>query len=113
MAVNDCICRGYNVTYECTVSGDGATVWKGTAFDCFLTDNEFLIFKVSQSVHTCNNGAITGQVVRADNDSYTSQLNVHINDTENNATVVCAHDNGTESIEIGSAILNITTGTCM
>ena len=110
MAVNDCTCQGYNVTYECTVYGGGATVWKGTAFDCSLRDDEFLIFQTSQSVHTCSNGAITGRVVRTENDSYTSQLNVYINDSEVNATVVCAHDTGTESIEIGSAILNITTG---
>lgn len=102
------------MTYKCTVFGSGATVWKGTAFDCSLTNNEFVIFhsinQMSQSVHTCNNGAITGRVVRAENDSYTSQLNVYINDTENNVTVVCAHDTGAKSREIGSAILNITTG---
>ena len=104
------------MTYECTVSGSGsgATIWKGTAFDCSLISNEFVIFHdinyTSQKPQTCNNGAIIGQVVRAENDSYTSQITIQVSDELNGTTVVCAHDNGTDSVEIGSAILNITTG---
>ena len=102
------------MTYQCTVSGSGATVWKGTAFDCSLSSNEFVIFHdinyTSQKPQTCNNGAIIGQVVRAENDSYMSQITVQVSDELNGTTVVCAHDNGTDTIEIGSAILNITTG---
>ena len=115
MASDDCTCRGHNVTYECTVIGSGATVWKGTAFDCSLTSNEFVILHyinyTSQKSQTCNNGAIIGRVARAEADSYTSQITVQINDELNGTTIVCAHDNGTDSVEIGSAILNIPTGT--
>ena len=72
--------------------------------------NEIVIFHdinyTSQKPQTCNNGAIIGHVVRAENDSYMSQISDELNGT----TVVCAHDNGTDSIEIGSAILDITTG---
>ena len=97
------------------MSGSGATVWKGTAFDCSLSSNEFVIFHdinyTSQKPQTCNNGAIIGRVVGTENDSYTSQITVQVSDELNGTTVVCAHDNGTDTIEIGSATLDITTGT--
>ena len=113
MAINDCTCEGHNVTYECTVFGNGATIWKGTAFDCSLTNNELAIFHtinfISQRPLPCNNGAITGSAVRAENGSYISQISVRVSSELNGTTVACAHDNGTLSTEIGSAILNITT----
>jgi hypothetical protein len=97
------------------VFGSGATIWKGTAFDCSLTNNELTIFHsinyTSQKPQNCNNGAIIGHAIRAENDSYTSQITIQVGDEYlNGTTVVCAHDNGTDSIEIGLAMLNITTG---
>ena len=89
--------------------GGGATVWKGTAFDCPLADDEVIIFHrmnyTSQRPQTCNDGAIIGHAISVENDIYKSQLNIQVNDTEN-TTVVCAHDNGTHTVEIGSAMLN-------
>ena len=115
MAVNDCTCEGHNVTYECTVFGNGATIWKGTAFDCSLTNNELAIFHTinftSQRPLPCNNGAITVHVIGAENGSYKSQVTIQVSNELNGTTVVCAYDNGTLSTEIGSAILNITEGT--
>ena len=118
MAINDCTCQGYNLTYECTVFGGAATVWKGTAFDCSSKNNEVVIFhsnnvnSISQRAETCNNGAITGRLIRAGSDSYTSQITVQFSNEINGTTVVCARDNGTVSPDIGSALLNITTGSC-
>ena len=112
MILDDCLCHGYNLTYKCSVVGGGATVWKGTTFDCPLADDEVIIFHrmnyTSQRPQTCNNEAITGHAISVENDVYTSQLNIQVNDTENlmNTTVVCAHDNGTHTVEIGSATLN-------
>ena len=110
---NDCVCQGHNVTYECTVFGGGATVWKGTAFDCSLSSDEFVFFHgvnyTLQNPLICNNGAIIGRSIRAENNSYTSQITVQISDELNGTSVVCAYDNGTVT-EIGSAILNIPTG---
>ena len=114
MAVNDCTCQGHNVTYECTVSGNGATIWTGTAFDCSSANNELIIFHstndTSEMSEYCNNGAIIGRAIGAKNDSYTSQITIQVSNEFNGTTVVCAHDNGTDTIEIGSAMLNITTG---
>ena len=111
MAINDCTCEGHNVTYECTVSDNGAMIWKGTAFDCSLTNNELAIFHTinftSQRPLPCNNGAIVGRAVKAENDSYKSQITIQVSDELNGTTVVCAHDNGTLSTEIGSAIIAI------
>ena len=103
------------MTYECTVSGNGATIWKGTAFNCSLTNNELAVFHTvnftSQRSLPCNNGAITVHAIGAENGSYKSQVTIQVSDELNGTTVVCAYDNGTLSIEIDSAILNITTGT--
>ena len=102
------------MTYNCTVSGSGATIWKGTEFDC-SSNNEIIILHsinyTSERPKTRNNGAIIGRAIGAENDSYTSQLTVQISDELNGTTIVCVHDNGTDSVEIGSAILSVTTGT--
>ena len=118
MAVNDCTCQGHNVIYECTVSGNGATVWKGSAFDCSLPNNEITIFHTinytSERPQTCNgNGAIIVHAIGAENNSYISQITIQVSAEFNGTTVVCAHDNGTDTTEIASAILNITTGTAV
>ena len=89
MAVDDCTCPGYYSTYECTVFGSGATLWSGTAMDCPLTNNELIIFPTSKRPQTCNNGAITGRIIRADNDFYISQLTIVINEEINGKTIAC------------------------
>ena len=87
MILDDCLCQGHNLTYECSVVGGGATVWKGIAFDCPLADDEVIIFHrmnyTSQRPQTCNDGAIIGHAISVENDIYKSQLNIQVNDTEN------------------------------
>ena len=80
--------------------------------DCPLTNNELVIFPTvtSQRPQTCNNGAITGRLIRAYNDFYISQLTIVINEEINGRIIACGHDSGMHSIEIGSTMLNITTG---
>lgn len=95
VAVNDCACPGYTSTYECTVFGSGATlIWNGTAIDCSLTNNELIIFRTSKRPQTCNNGAITGRVIRAENDFYISQLTIVVNEEIDGTTIGCVHDSG-------------------
>ena len=69
---NDCTCLGCNQIYECQVLGEGATFWKGTAFDCLVTNNEIILFHSinSTSQRECNNGAVTGRLIHADNNFY-------------------------------------------
>ena len=78
--------------------------------DCPLTNNELIIFPTSKRPQTCNNGAITGRIIRADNDFYISQLTIVINEEIDGTTIGCVRDSGMHSVEIGSTMLNITTG---
>ena len=60
VALNDCTCLGQNQVYECRVVGEGAMIWKGTAFECAGTDNEIVLLHVHNATTQlqCNNGAI-------------------------------------------------------
>ena len=118
MVLNSCTCSGHNQVYECTVVGEGATVWKGTAFECAATNNEIVLFHeynngMSSNQRMCNNGTIVGRIIMAENGTYTSQVTVAIRPEMANRSIQCIYDSidGTTT-EIGSAILTITTGGC-
>ena len=64
LLLSECTCIEYTITFECTVlSGfGGATVWKGSAFDCARSDNEVVLLHspIESNEHklrTCNNGS--------------------------------------------------------
>ena len=92
MAVNDCTCQGYNLVYECSVTGGQATVWTGTIFDCSSSNNEVVIFHSINSTlegpQVCNNRDITGRVIRDANGIYTFQLTVRVSAEINGSTIV-------------------------
>ena len=76
-------CPGDVLTTECTITGDGATVWRGTAIQCgYSSTNEIILlhgrFNGSCYSTECNNGPIAAQILRVDNGSYISQLNVTV-----------------------------------
>lgn len=58
----------------------------------------------------CNNGTIVGQIIREENNSYTSQLIVLMTPDLIGRTVECAANNGTEENLIGVTTLLLTTG---
>ena len=90
-----------------------ATVWTGTAFDCTQSNNEVIIFHSNFArPQACNNGAIIGQGIRVENDTFISQLMIRTSDETNGSSIVCAHDTGNinGTPEIGSTLLHITTG---
>lgn len=116
MMLNSCTCPGHNQVYECTVVGEGATIWKGTAFECAATNNEIVLFHeysngMSSNQRACNNGTIIGRIIRAENGTYTSQVTVVVRPEMASRSIQCIYDSidGTTT-EIGSAILAITTG---
>ena len=113
-AVNDCTCLGYNSVYECAVTGGIATVWKGTALDCQSADNEVVLLhntnSTSLTAETCNNGAITGRVIKVVNGTYTSQLVVSVGAEIDGSTIVCAQDTGMATPVIGSTVVTVTQG---
>ena len=101
--------KGYKqATYECTILGEGATLWKGGAFNCPETDNEIvLLHSINSTVQRdCNDGEITGRVIHTKSNNYTSQLTVNLSSKVTDSDITCAYDSGEEIIVIGS--LNIT-----
>ena len=80
--INDCPCPGHNITFECTVTGGGMTVWQGSSvFNCPNNNNEIMIILHhinfdSSVIVVCNDGAIIVENLRVDGNSYTSQLNI-------------------------------------
>ena len=112
-AVYDCACPGHNVIYECTVSGAGATVWRGEAFDCPDITLYFTNTNSPAGERECNNGAITGRLIHAQPEEgfYTSQLTVNVSSDTNGTNIECLYDNGATATEVGSSVLTITEGT--
>ena len=106
MVLSDCVCPGHELRLECTVVGDGSTIWWGSAFDCqiFLLHSRFQHDRLSVE---CNNGRIIGRSINTTSDSdgikYISQLIIQLdeNDTLDGRTYACAYDNGLNVTVIG------------
>ena len=71
---NDCSCIGDTLTFECTVMSGSATTWTGSAFNCSSSSNEIHLLNNSVDNAPCNDGMITGQVIRRQKDNYTTKL---------------------------------------
>ena len=102
------------MTYSCTVTKDGNTIWKGSVFDCPATSDEIILSHGGSVVHgqsgTCNNGRISGLVVGTENNSYTSHLRVLVGPEMVDRNISCSHEIGGQTTEIGSTNLTITRG---
>ena len=103
---HDCNCVGDTLTFECTTMNGLFIIWRGSAFDCASSGNEMILFNSSVGVETCNDGMITGRVIKHEGNSYTSQLNVTFSSDLIGRVIECASDNGSQ---IG--IFNTTLGT--
>ena len=113
--LTSCTCPGQQLIFECTASGSGATVWRGTALNqcpggqVFMRHSEFQ----SGRTWTCNGqNVIVGRTVAisVSNRSYTSQLEVTVSNGLNGREVQCFYDNGTIHFIIGVRTIQITTG---
>ena len=110
---NDCSCESYNQIYECTIFGRGATVWRGSAFNCPDTNDEIIVFQSTNTLShlNCNDGAITARIIRVESTSYTSQLTVNVSGDIIGQSISCAYESGVGvPTEIGSAMLVINSG---
>ena len=112
---NDCPCPGQNLTFECTIVGGGTTLWQGAeVFDCPAHSNEIVLRHInfgSSVMGECNAGAIVGQSLRVESNSYTSRLSVVYSERLNGKNVTCAYDNGlTVSSRISLMITHSMTG---
>ena len=104
--VNGCACLNETITYECTVKGgiDGATVWRGSVFNCSGNDINILHNPLISGVGTCNNGAIVAQKLtdRATDGFYTTQLNVTISPDVIGKSVECVYVHEQITTRIGA-----------
>ena len=60
------------------------------------------------TVGTCNNGSIVGRIIRSDNGSYTSRLNVTFTSDLRGMTIECAHDDGVAVSVVGNRTIDTT-----
>ena len=109
-----CACPGDTLTYKCTVVGGilgGATVWKGTAFDCPLNEIALLHPRFTSAIGTygvCNSGAIVARSFSVEGNNYTSQLNVTFTSDIAGETIMCVHDTISSNIIQLSAVIPTT-----
>ena len=112
-ALNSCTCLGYEAVFECVVTGDGATVWQGTAFDecssdrIVLRHSEFNYSGYSISQICGTSGQLFSRAVSIVNESYASHLTVNVSEDFVGKTVECGSDNG---FHIGTKQISLTTG---
>lgn len=110
--ITDCTCPEDIVLYECTVCEGLATVWEGSAFQCLggeitLTHSDF---GTPSAFGVCNSGALIGRGLSANNGCYISRLNVTFSALLQGTTISCSVDDGRIATEIGSVVLNTSTG---
>ena len=104
------------LTYTCTVTGLGNTLWNGSAFDCGHIINEIILrhsqFTVSAGHGTfgeCNNGAIVARSIGVTNNRYISELNVTVSANLHNRTVQCIKLYSSLRV-IGKSTITVVTG---
>ena len=114
--LSGCTCPGQTITFECTLLGGfgGATVWKGSGFDCARTDHEIVLLHShfesnKRTRRTCNNGTIIGETIQTVENYYISQLHVTVSPDMVGEVVECVNDDGTVMV-IGSSTIMTTTG---
>lgn len=125
LQLNHCNCPGQNLVYECTVCGEGATVWTGSLFEC--PNGQILLrhreFRDDWPIGECcsSNGVlITAQSIGpgepdihtwSDGFCYTSQLRLqNVTISDNNKTIACHHNDGNSVRVIDNDTLVLTTG---
>ena len=112
-----CTCPGNTLTFECTVVETmwGVTVWQGSALDNNCTSKDIPLL---HSRYSSGNGAqgscgnfIFAKIIKKENGSYTSQLNVTVSSYIIGKSIECVYDdNKGSTTSIGSLNVTILTG---
>ena len=106
-----CVCPGDVLTYQCSVSGGIATVWRGSAFDCI--NNSITLhheqYGFGNAIGECSDSHLLGQGLYLDNRQYVSILNVTVNSNFNNTTIECFYSDDFRLIPIGRKTINTNT----
>ena len=112
---NTCNCVGDTLTYECTVMSGLGTIWRGSAFNCTSSGNEINFLESSitgDHDRMCNNGLISGRVIKIEGNNYTSQLNIILRSDLIGHIIECASYNGSYTTIISNTILDIRKWAC-
>lgn len=115
-----CIENSLSLVVTCTVTGEGTTVWEGSALDCPQSDDIItLIHREFNNVSekppvTCNNGAILASAIGVDGINYTSQLNVSVTKNSlnlllDNKTLKCLYERQNQLKMIESTVIGSLT----
>ena len=106
--------------YKCTIMGGngGSTVFRGLPtsslfVDCTGNQGRIVLphslFSLPQGIKkSCNNGAIIARSLKGGNGIYTSQLSVTVTSELIGDAIECAHDNGTDIIDVVRIIISDT-----
>ena len=113
----ECACPGDLLTFNCTVVGGTATIFRGTAFDCPNAGNQTILSHSqfndlpSAMVLLCNNGLIMGQPLSVTGNCYISELNVTVSNEVHNKTVQCIYNSDVAvSVPVGIATITVILG---
>ena len=97
---SSCTCLGQELNFECTVDGDGATFWQGSALqECPHQNRVIIRHSQYQTRHSAteecgSTGTVVVTPVSAVNLSYTSQLTINVSQHLNGSTIECVSDRG-------------------
>ena len=112
--LNDCTCPQYIASYQCTIGGEGFTIWRGTALDCSFSRDQIVLRHSSFSSGTtasCNDGLLIGRSLNTARNYFTSVLNVNVTTSLEGSNAECAYENGSlTSYVVGSSLISITRG---
>ena len=91
----------------------GATIWKGTAFDCPLNDHELVLLhsrftSANGAFGVCNNGAIVARSLSVEGNNFTSQLSITVSLDIAGKTIMCFHYHLSSDIIQLSAVIPTT-----
>ena len=114
----DCVCPGEGLLYECTVCGEGATVWTGSAFFCTAAGNEIILrhseYENASISGECNDGAVAARSIEVTDSQngqcYSSQLDISLNAVKDNKTVECLYVAGINETLVDTHTIRFTTG---
>lgn len=107
-----CECLGAELSLNCTIVGNGTTVWRGTSFNCPDRADEITLRHANfiNSSETCNMGSIVGRALTVAGNCYTSQLTVTTTADLNNKTISCSHISTSGLNVIGNKQLIVISG---
>ena len=115
MLINACVCRrtGYNLTFQCTTTGPGNTLWRGSAVDCTNQNQEISLqhslFSRPGGVDQ-NCGNFTGHSLSMEHNHYTSEVSVPFSLDLIGKSIQCIYDNKYDLVVIGNCTISATAG---